>query len=73
MAGAVSGRRPGQPAFNLGKLSLQQLAVAHIFRTDLGQLAKPVRAGARKAMAKYQALSMTELRMDKGWGGMSCP
>ncbi|MGW2705012.1 serine/threonine-protein kinase [Streptomyces sp. NPDC001340] len=47
---------------------MPQLAVAHTFWTDYEQLEKPVRAGVRKAMAKFQTLSMTELRMDKGLG-----
>jgi hypothetical protein len=43
-----------------------QLAFANTFWESYDALEKPVRAGVRKAMAKFQQLSVAELRADKG-------
>lgn len=50
------------------RLTLPQLAFVHTFWTDYEQLDKPVRAGVRKAMAKFQSLTVAELYADKGLG-----
>ncbi|MFJ3310751.1 hypothetical protein ACIPSA_48990 [Streptomyces sp. NPDC086549] len=47
---------------------MPQLAFVHTFWTDYEQLDKPVRAGVRKAMAKFQSLTVAELYADKGLG-----
>jgi superfamily I DNA/RNA helicase len=43
-----------------------QLALANTFFASWEQLEKPVRAGVRKAMDKFQRLSIAELYADKG-------
>jgi superfamily I DNA/RNA helicase len=43
-----------------------QLAFANSFWESYDVLEKPVKAGVRKAMAKFQQLSIAELRADKG-------
>ncbi|MEU1507082.1 UvrD-helicase domain-containing protein [Kitasatospora sp. NPDC005748] len=45
---------------------MPRLAFAHSFWDGYDTLEKPVRAGVRKAMAKFQALSAAELNADKG-------
>ncbi|WP_405721438.1 hypothetical protein OG607_09955 [Streptomyces sp. NBC_01537] len=45
---------------------MPQLAVANTLWAEYEQLDKPVRAGVRKAMAKFQTLTTVELRSDKG-------
>ncbi|MET9555261.1 UvrD-helicase domain-containing protein [Streptomyces sp. NPDC006645] len=45
---------------------MPQLAFANTFWDRYEQLEKPVRAGVRKAMAKFQQLSAAELHADKG-------
>ncbi|MGQ5574279.1 UvrD-helicase domain-containing protein [Streptomyces sp. ECR3.8] len=45
---------------------MPQLAFAQSFWDGYESLEKPVRAGVRKAMAKFQALSAAELNADKG-------
>ncbi|WLQ69202.1 MULTISPECIES: serine/threonine-protein kinase [Streptomyces] len=47
---------------------MPQLAVVHTFWTDYEQLEKPVRAGVRKAITKFQSLTVAELYADKGLG-----
>lgn len=47
---------------------MPQLAFVHTFWTDYEQLDKPVRAGVRKAMAKFQSLTVAELYADNGLG-----
>ncbi|WP_385645410.1 hypothetical protein [Streptomyces sp. SudanB91_2054] len=47
---------------------MPQLAFVHTFWTDYEQLDKPVRAAVRKAMAKFQSLTVAELYADKGLG-----
>ncbi|MGA6175446.1 serine/threonine-protein kinase [Streptomyces sp. NPDC012600] len=47
---------------------MPRLAFVHTFWTDYEQLDKPVRAGVRKAMAKFQSLTVAELYADKGLG-----
>ncbi|GAA1422076.1 hypothetical protein GCM10009601_22940 [Streptomyces thermospinosisporus] len=41
---------------------MPQLAVANTLWAEYEQLDKPVRAGVRKAMAKFQTLTTVELR-----------
>lgn len=50
------------------ELLLPQLAFANTLWAEYDQLEKPVRAGLRKAMAKFQTLTMAEIRADKGLG-----
>lgn len=45
---------------------MPRLAFAQSFWDGYDTLDKPVRAGVRKAMAKFQALSVAELNADKG-------
>ncbi|MEV5927716.1 UvrD-helicase domain-containing protein [Streptomyces cellulosae] len=45
---------------------MPQLAFAQSFWDGYESLEKPVRAGVRKAMAKFQAMSAAELNADKG-------
>ncbi|ROT31784.1 UvrD-helicase domain-containing protein [Micromonospora sp. HM5-17] len=45
---------------------MPQLALANTFFASWEQLEKPVRAGVRKAMDKFQRLSIAELYADKG-------
>ncbi|MGW7524459.1 UvrD-helicase domain-containing protein [Streptomyces sp. NPDC054783] len=45
---------------------MPRLAFAQSFWDGYDTLEKPVRAGVRKAMAKFQALSVAELNADKG-------
>ncbi|MFG2935034.1 UvrD-helicase domain-containing protein [Streptomyces sp. NPDC048282] len=45
---------------------MPQLAFANTFWDKFEQLEKPVRAGVRKAMKKFQQLSVAELHADKG-------
>lgn len=45
---------------------MPQLAFANSFWESFDVLEKPVRAGVRKAMAKFQQLSVAELHADKG-------
>ncbi|MET7286437.1 UvrD-helicase domain-containing protein [Streptomyces sp. NPDC005573] len=45
---------------------MPQLAFAHSFWESYDVLEKPVRAGVRKAMQKFQLLTVPELHMDKG-------
>ncbi|TLS47315.1 DNA helicase UvrD [Streptomyces montanus] len=45
---------------------MPQLAFANTFWDKYEQLEKPVRAGVRKAMKKFQQLSVAELHADKG-------
>ncbi|MFI2373433.1 hypothetical protein [Streptomyces sp. NPDC018833] len=45
---------------------MPQLAVANTLWAEYEQLEKPVRAGLRKAMAKFQTLTVAELHADKG-------
>ncbi|MFI6434144.1 UvrD-helicase domain-containing protein [Streptomyces sp. NPDC050759] len=45
---------------------MPQLAFANTFWDRFEQLEKPVRAGVRKAMKKFQQLTVAELRADKG-------
>jgi superfamily I DNA/RNA helicase len=45
---------------------LPQLAFANTFWDKYEQLEKPVRAGVRKAMKKFQQLTVAELHADKG-------
>ena len=45
---------------------MPQLAFANSFWESYDVLEKPVRAGVRKAMAKFQQLSIAELHADKG-------
>ncbi|WP_327352282.1 UvrD-helicase domain-containing protein [Streptomyces sp. NBC_01304] len=45
---------------------MPRLAFAQSFWDGYDKLAKPLRAGVRKAMAKFQALSVAELNSDKG-------
>ncbi|MBN1174069.1 MAG: AAA family ATPase [Micromonosporaceae bacterium] len=45
---------------------MPQLAFASSFWESYDVLEKPVKAGVRKAMAKFQQLSVAELRSDKG-------
>lgn len=45
---------------------MPQLAFANTFWDRYEQLEKPVRAGVRKAMAKFQRLTAAELHADKG-------
>ncbi|MFI1004757.1 UvrD-helicase domain-containing protein [Streptomyces galbus] len=45
---------------------MPQLAFAQTFWDGYESLEKPVRAGVRKAMAKFQAMSVAELNADKG-------
>ena len=45
---------------------MPRLAFAQSFWDGYDMLEKPVRAGVRKAMAKFQALSVAELNADKG-------
>ncbi|MEU5411971.1 UvrD-helicase domain-containing protein [Streptomyces clavifer] len=45
---------------------MPQLAFANTFWESFDALEKPVKAGVRKAMAKFQRLSVAELRADKG-------
>jgi hypothetical protein len=45
---------------------LPQLAFANTFWDKYEQLEKPVRAGVRKAMKKFQQLTIAELQADKG-------
>ncbi|MFE3591543.1 UvrD-helicase domain-containing protein [Streptomyces niveus] len=45
---------------------MPQLAFANTFFDRYEQLEKPVRAGVRKAMAKFQQLTSAELHADKG-------
>ncbi|MGW0435501.1 hypothetical protein ACWDV4_23550 [Micromonospora sp. NPDC003197] len=45
---------------------MPQLALANSFWESFDVLEKPVRAGVRKAMAKFQHLSIAELHADKG-------
>lgn len=45
---------------------MPQLAFSASFWEEYEQLEKPVRAGVRKAMAKFQKLSAAELHADKG-------
>ncbi|GGM86081.1 UvrD-helicase domain-containing protein [Streptomyces fuscichromogenes] len=45
---------------------MPRLAFAQSFWDGYDTLEKPVRAGVRKAMAKFQALSVSELNADKG-------
>ncbi|MEU1516887.1 UvrD-helicase domain-containing protein [Streptomyces sp. NPDC005811] len=45
---------------------MPQLAFANTFWDKYEQLEKPVRAGVRKAMAKFQQLTVAELHADKG-------
>src|SRR5690606_33075094 len=42
------------------------LAFAHSFWENYDRLEKPVKAGVRKAMAKFQQMSVAELYADKG-------
>lgn len=45
---------------------MPQLAFTHSFWESYDVLEKPVKAGVRKAMAKFQELSIAELHADKG-------
>ncbi|GAA1016907.1 UvrD-helicase domain-containing protein [Streptomyces thermogriseus] len=45
---------------------MPRLALAQSFWDSYDTLEKPVRAGVRKAMAKFQAMSVAELNADKG-------
>ncbi|MGP3756170.1 UvrD-helicase domain-containing protein [Streptomyces sp. IBSNAI001] len=45
---------------------MPQLAFANTFWESFDALEKPVKAGVRKAMAKFQSLTVAELRADKG-------
>ena len=45
---------------------MPQLAFAHSFWQSYDVLEKPVKAGVRKAMAKFQQLTIAELHADKG-------
>ncbi|MET9254871.1 UvrD-helicase domain-containing protein [Streptomyces sp. NPDC003717] len=45
---------------------MPRLAFAQSFWDGYDRMEKPVRAGVRKAMAKFQALSVAELNADKG-------
>ncbi|MFJ4102254.1 UvrD-helicase domain-containing protein [Amycolatopsis japonica] len=45
---------------------MPQLALANSFWDTYDQLEKPVKAGVRKAMAKFQQLAVAELYADKG-------
>ncbi|WP_155058482.1 UvrD-helicase domain-containing protein [Streptomyces blattellae] len=45
---------------------MPQLAFAHSFWESYDVLEKPVKAGVRKAMAKFQQLTVAELHSDKG-------
>ncbi|MEU1288846.1 UvrD-helicase domain-containing protein [Kitasatospora sp. NPDC005856] len=45
---------------------MPRLAFANSFWDGYDTLEKPIRAGVRKAMAKFQALSVAELNADKG-------
>ena len=45
---------------------MPQLAVTNTLWAEYEQLDKPVRAGVRKVMAKFQTLTTVELRSDKG-------
>ncbi|MGW2063490.1 serine/threonine-protein kinase [Streptomyces sp. NPDC001937] len=45
---------------------MPQLAVTNTFWAEYEQLEKPVRAGVRKAMVKFQMLTAAELHTDKG-------
>ena len=45
---------------------MPQLAFANSFWENYDVLEKPVKAGVRKAMAKFQQLSIAELYADKG-------
>ncbi|MGW1978436.1 UvrD-helicase domain-containing protein [Streptomyces sp. NPDC001889] len=45
---------------------MPQLAFANTFWEKYEQLEKPVRAGVRKAMVKFQSLTVAELHSDKG-------
>ncbi len=45
---------------------MPRLAFAQSFWDGYDTLEKPVRAGVRKAMAKFQAMSAAELNADKG-------
>jgi hypothetical protein len=48
------------------KTAMPRLAFAQSFWDGYDTLEKPVRAGVRKAMAKFQAMSAAELNADKG-------
>ncbi|MFJ1603922.1 serine/threonine-protein kinase [Streptomyces sp. NPDC088253] len=52
---------------------MPQLAVANTLWAEYEQLEKPVRAGVRKAMAKFQMLTTAELLTDKGLGLRAVP
>ena len=45
---------------------MPRLAFANSFWDGYDSLEKPIRAGVRKAMAKFQALTVAELNADKG-------
>ncbi|MYU15226.1 hypothetical protein GTZ78_32240 [Streptomyces sp. SID8361] len=52
---------------------MPQLAVTNTLWAEYERLEKPVRAGVRKAMAKFQTLTTTELLTDKGLGLRTVP
>lgn len=45
---------------------MPQLAFANTFWESFDALEKPVKAGVRKAMAKFQQLTVAEMHADKG-------
>ncbi|GAA2577045.1 hypothetical protein GCM10010304_17370 [Streptomyces roseoviolaceus] len=52
---------------------MPQLAVANTLWAEYERLEKPVRAGVRKAMTKFQVLTTAELLTDKGLGLQAVP